>query len=382
MKETWTSIELPTGVLSVKGRPDSERPLAELCDFAARNNPKRGFLFVSKVLGKHIPSNLAQVDNAHRRLAEQVRAEDGPVVFVGMAETAVGLGYGVFEKWLEANPGREALFLQSTRYPVDRQPCFAFEESHSHAPDQVIHYPQDAVGKAWLDQAKTLVLVDDEVSTGNTFVNLWNAFADKMPRVQSVNVVTLTDFMGDVGARRLREAIAQPVTRISLTYADWRFEWDPAFKAQLPAAQRPVSDCSPGPNSAAFGRLGITAPITLSDRTYEEAVDGLPAHARVLVLGTGEFMAPAQVLMRELALEGYAAYVQSTTRSPILPGSAITRVLACEDHQGQGVPHYLYNVNPEDYDRILILHETPRNAALLNLAAALGGAKLVYAEAA
>ena len=40
------------------------------------------------------------------------------VLFIAMAETAVGLGQGVFEAWLRANPGREALFLHTTRYRV------------------------------------------------------------------------------------------------------------------------------------------------------------------------------------------------------------------------------------------------------------------------
>ncbi len=32
-----------------------DMPLEALLDFASRQNPKRGFLFVSKVLGRHIP---------------------------------------------------------------------------------------------------------------------------------------------------------------------------------------------------------------------------------------------------------------------------------------------------------------------------------------
>ena len=47
-------IELPNGILHVTAQPDAV-DIDELCGFAARINPKRGFLFVSKVLGRHIP---------------------------------------------------------------------------------------------------------------------------------------------------------------------------------------------------------------------------------------------------------------------------------------------------------------------------------------
>ena len=38
-----------------------DMPFRQICELALRNNPKRRFLFVSKVLGRHIPVRPALV---------------------------------------------------------------------------------------------------------------------------------------------------------------------------------------------------------------------------------------------------------------------------------------------------------------------------------
>lgn len=90
--------ELSGGTLTVI--PNSSNiPLDSLFDIAERRNPKRAFLFVSKVLGRHIPVSPAAMRNVYRQLAERFPADlPGPVLFIGMAETAVGLAAGVFQE--------------------------------------------------------------------------------------------------------------------------------------------------------------------------------------------------------------------------------------------------------------------------------------------
>ncbi|MCP5843002.1 phosphoribosyltransferase domain-containing protein, partial [Klebsiella pneumoniae] len=80
----------PTGGISA---------IDDLFEIAERRNPKRAFLFVSKVLGRHIPVAPEKMRAVYRQLAEQFPPlSDGPVLFIGMAETAVGLGAGVFDE--------------------------------------------------------------------------------------------------------------------------------------------------------------------------------------------------------------------------------------------------------------------------------------------
>jgi len=55
-------------------------------------------LFVSKVLGKHWPVRPTVMREIHARLATQIANLPGPLLVIGMAETATALGRGVAEE--------------------------------------------------------------------------------------------------------------------------------------------------------------------------------------------------------------------------------------------------------------------------------------------
>lgn len=78
-----------------------ELPLPEICDFALRHNARRRFLFVSKVLGRHMPTRPVAMQDVASRLADKISIDpaDGPVLFVGMAETATTLAQAVYAAW-------------------------------------------------------------------------------------------------------------------------------------------------------------------------------------------------------------------------------------------------------------------------------------------
>ena len=113
----------------------------------------------------------------------------------------------------------------------------------------------------------------------------------------------------------------------------------------------------------------LAQPIALAERLRAD----ISPDERVLVLGTGEFMHMAFLLGRALEDRGVNTLVQSTTRSPILPWGAVSHVLAFPDNYGEGVENFVYNVVPGQYDHVFICHETPPNAALYQLAAAVKG---------
>ena len=83
---------LTTGTISVEIDRASFPP-EDLFGFAERCNPKRSFLFVSKVLGRHIPVRPSAMNAAYDDLAAQIPDDlPGPILFTGMAETAIGMG--------------------------------------------------------------------------------------------------------------------------------------------------------------------------------------------------------------------------------------------------------------------------------------------------
>lgn len=364
-------VELPTGLLEVTV-DQTHFPLDDLLGFAARANAKRGFLFLSKVLGKHWPVTPGAMAALHRFLAEQIKPDlSGPVLFIAMAETAIGLGQGVFEAWLERHPGQPALFLHSSRYRVGQSPTIEFEEAHSHAPRQFLHVPDDPASLHLLRTARTLVLVDDEASTGNTFVNLCRALRERSPDLGFLHLSLITDFMGPSDPQALAARFGLPVTVGAVLSGRYRFAAH-AAPPPGPEAQRFDPDAERGA-SGRFGRLGLRRALAPPDSLAQKLADQIGDREPVLVLGTGEFMHPAFLLARALAACGKQVVVQSTTRSPILNWGAVGHILQFPDNYGEGIANYLYNVAPQQYRHVLVCHETPANPGLRALARQIGG---------
>ena len=61
-------IDLKTGILSL----EENKKLDSLIGFGSRINKKRGFLFVSKVLGKHLPVKPFVMKNIYKELAKLI----------------------------------------------------------------------------------------------------------------------------------------------------------------------------------------------------------------------------------------------------------------------------------------------------------------------
>lgn len=365
------SVALPTGLMELKVDAGAFR-LDDLIGFAARANARRGFLFLSKVLGKHWPATPQAMRDIHVALAAQVPADlPGPVVFIAMAETAIGLGQGVFEAYQDANPDRPALFLHTSRYQVGDTPIIEFEEAHSHAPRQFLHMPADARLRDLLLCARSLVLVDDEASTGNTFLNLTDACRALNPAIERVHLATITNFMGRAANDALSRRFGIAVTIGAALSGEYAFTAGQLQQA-AGAAQLFEAYADRGA-SAAFGRLGVDRRLQLPAALAVRLGATIRAGERVLVLGTGEFMHMAYLLGRGLEQQGVDVAVQSSTRSPILQWGAVGHALSFPDNYGEGVANFIYNVAPGQYDHVFICHETPPNAALQQFADAVGG---------
>lgn len=369
-------VTLPTGLLQVHVDRCS-LPLDQLCGFAGRNNPRRGFLFVSKVLGKHVACTAAQMHEVHRLLADQIEsAVLADALVIGMAETATGLGHGVYEACLgRADTVSAALYLQSTRYPLAQAHSVDFEERHSHAAQQMLYLPESPLLRARFESARSVILVDDEISTGQTLANLVTSLRRQNPLITRVVLVCLTDFSEGRAQVNLRKVDGiTSVQTVALLHGRFAFQFAPGFAQQL-ATTPPAPAFAPmscrrdwiAPSWSA--RLGLSGALAVPASLLERVLQlcGAGASGRVLVLGTGEFMHVAYLLARHLAAHAIAAVVQATTRSPILVGADIECRIELPDPYGEGIANYVYNVYPASYAHIFVVHETPRNAELLAL---------------
>jgi hypothetical protein len=343
------TVRLPAGTLTVHvARADV--PLADLCGFASRRSRKRGFVFVSKVLGKHSPVRPRVMADVHARLARKLANLGSPVLIIGMAETATGLGQGIYEHL--ARP--DALFQHTTRYRLDRPLALGFEEPHSHAPDHLLYVPTDA---DLFHSAKSLVLIDDELSTGRTLANLATAYRRLNPGLAEVHIVSLTDWLADDRRAAVIDRIGLPTFFHSLLTGTFTFNDDPKFDPGPVPSAVGGGDFKDAILPAGSARFGVRGSVSVDDREMARTLDWRPED-RVLVLGTGEFAHPPYLLARHLETRGHDVHFQTTTRSPLMVGDALMSVLETADNYGDGIPNYVYNVADRHYDRIVLCYET------------------------
>lgn len=365
---TKLSASLMRGELEVDVHRTSVPP-ESLFGFAERRNPKRAFLFVSRVLGKHIPVKPSVMQFTYETLAAKIPADlPGPVLVVGMAETAVGLGAGVHRAY---SAGRDdTLYIVSTRHPVGENIFARFEEEHSHASAHLIHEPASATLSDMMRSAKSLVLVDDEASTGKTFINLHRALVDAgLSQIERVVTCVLTDWSD--GA--VSNSLGHTVDQVSLLRGAYQFIENPdAPLPEMPDTGTVAVGEWPIDPANDWGRLGVRAVADTLGRNIE-----VKPGERIIVLGTGEFVWKPFLLAERLERAGAVVHFSSTTRSPIAIGHAIEHALSFSDNYGLGIVNFLYNVAPGQYDRVLICSETAAHAVPQTLIQALNAEVIV-----
>lgn len=345
--------QLSTGIIRV----DVDHalvPVEEMFGFAERINPKRAFLFVSKVLGRHIPVAPEKMHKSFSMLAQQIEAHlPGPVLFIGMAETAIGLGAGVHLEYCRQAARRDVIYLCTTRHDLGTEKLCEFSEDHSHATQHLIHMPLDEKTRDMLSRVRSLVLVDDEASTGNTFANLFSALPKEITdKIEKIKLVTLTDWSNGAAEQKLEGDVS------SASLIRGRYTWLRDENAQFPAL--PKSEPMKAraefrPNlDQDWARLGVvehmkTLPIP----------DARDLKGHVLVLGTGEHVWQPYRLAFALEQAGCQVSYASITRSPISVGHVINDKTSFSDNYGLGVANYCYNLDHKSYGTVILCVESP-----------------------
>lgn len=435
-------------------------PLASLVRLALRRNPRRAHLLVSTVLAKHVPTvpavallagealgarvadvldggarldaeaatrlravldlqqqadtatDSGNVSDALHRAATTLRTDLAAVrptlpdvLVLGFAETATALGATVAE-------ALGAGYLHSTRHdPPGATPAAGFDEAHSHATAHRLLPSEDD----WLPANGTVVLVDDELSTGATARATIRALHAVAPQRQWV-VAALVDLRSDedvAATEALATELGAPVAvvalgrgRVSLPdgLTDTAAELVAAVAAPLTTApadlawgREPTSDGRPVPAPPSASRpeavTVVTARPTAVDRTGTPAarvrtprtdVEGIAADLarvltseagvvpdRVLVLGTEEHMATPLAIADALRRRSTADVRSSTsTRSPVAvfddPAWPIRSGIRHRSHDvtvdGPG-ERYAYNVH--GFDAVVVVPEPGTEQAAL-----------------
>ena len=449
MTEVATGSVVERLGVRLSGPADGPDPRV-LLGLALRDNPRRAQLLVSRVLGKHIPTEPRLVQAAGLLLGglvadavagrppralpvallhAAVRGEPGAAaallsgitvsptdaVVLGFAETATALGHSV----AEALGGAD--YLHSTRRPV---PGFgtagAFTEEHSHHTEHLL-LPSDPGVVAG---PRPLVLVDDELSTGQTVVNTIAALHRVAPRGHYV-VAALVD-LRQHPLTGLPDGVRVDVvslTRAGLSLPDDLTERAAALRAELRvpcgrtrrAAPHHAEQAAPSDRTdAVAGRpqalptpaAGWAARVALTDLGWPadlpaggrhgftaahhraltailpEIAAGLARAAdvrageRTLVLGTEELMALplhlASALVSRQTATPAGVWFSTTTRSPAFvvdePDYALTSGITFPAHDdpadGPG-PRHAYNL-AHGWDHVLVVVDPPAETPALH----------------
>lgn len=404
-------------------------------------NKKRSFLFVSKVLGKHIPVNpytsllsgaalavllykelipqagqqmdeligeavkglldVEYAEEAYRRLMNERLAFAEPIKFVGFAETATALGHSMYQVFADG-----ASYIHTTREDIpDLLPIIRFEEEHSHAVDHRCY----ALDEHAFAGDGPIVLVDDEITTGKTTLNIIRDIQAHFPRKQYV-IASLLDWRTDSDEQAFTDLEAElgiTITPLSLLKGkieilgvpmldhaeyigqaghiehaatslaedteddsgiiDHCCEMDASsFERILHGSMSTDGYANMAPYLKYTGRFGLqsvdNAGLDAEILRAAERLNKLRSGQCTLVMGTGEFM---YIPMRIAAELGPNVYYQSTTRSPVYPhreeGYGVACGVAYPSPDDSTVRNFIYNVDPGQYDEIFVLLERESN---------------------
>ncbi|MDX6450647.1 MAG: hypothetical protein QOH16_696 [Gaiellaceae bacterium] len=366
----------------------------DLIRIAARVNPRRRFLFVSTVLAKHLPVeperalaagrvlamlNLKadghSIDVADAALAEAIRHPAGArnllreppfhapqvedVVVIGLAETATALGHSVADAYANAT------YIHTTREDVGPG-SISFLEEHSHAQEHRLYLSAADLPP----NTQTAIVVDDELSTGTTLLNLIVALHNRRP-FERYCFLSLLETLSEASRGRIAAVaneLGVDITVRALLSAPALRENIDTVLPQTSRLAEVAAGCRSSPSVLSFessvpvsARGLISAQERLALRHQAEIVASSvvrnPARP-AYVLGTGEFMYFPMLFAQHLPGE---VFVSSTTRTPIaVPGGndyPIKR--ACAWKHPDGALRFAYNLPPATDSDVYVIVESP-----------------------
>ena len=336
-----------------------EMPVEDVVKMAKRyNNPKRDFLFVNTLLGKHIAVSGVEAIKMHQSLGDEVYQlflrkgwVDKKVLLVGFAETATALAqslmyYALRQK--EKFPLNIVAYVQTTREKIAENDFIniSFEEEHSHATTQKLYFDPN------LDY-DVVLFVEDEITTGNTILNFIAQF-EKYQSGKEYAVASILNWQNDADEQKfveknvettylVRGKIKEELPQFSISEGHTLdlFNKDVQYELELSATNNPrlPMTMSEFEKYEYFGNI--------EGKILKKILATKPSEAEVLVIGTEENMFLPTVLASMLNAD-----VKATTRSPIEPSPTAgypisSRTILNSAYEGERTT-YLYNMKFED----------------------------------
>ncbi|MDE5780136.1 MAG: phosphoribosyltransferase family protein [Lachnospiraceae bacterium] len=281
------------------------------------NNMKRQYLVVNMLQGKHIPVSPKEAFSMFSELADIVkdRYERETLLLIGFAETATAIGAALAA---ELN----TYYMQTTRENIRDVEYLFFSESHSHATEQkLVKTDLDTV----INRIDRIIFVEDEVTTGNTILNIINIIEKEYSGKIKFSVASLLNGMDEKSEKVYDERNIDTLYLVKTNHGKYteiaqRFKGDGVYHTcnikneNIPFQEETVS------NYVNARRLNLGGDYYKCCEKMWEEISGktdIGENKNVLVIGTEEFMYPALFVAKKIEENNNFVRCHSTTRSPI-----------------------------------------------------------------
>ena len=337
------------------------------------NNTKRSYLVVDPLQGKHVPVEPSKALNLFKSLAEKLQGkyEGERLLLIGFAETATAIG-------AQAAITLGTKYIQTTREVIPDARYLFFSEVHSHATEQKL--VKDDIDRV-INDIDRIVFIEDEVTTGNTIMNIIKIITKEYQKKIKFAVASLLNGMTEESLKIYQDEKIELHYLVKTDHSGYgavaeQYRCDGLYICAIPENHTHESADIDVQSEKNMREHIISIPGWMNARRFVDAKQyeaacrklaetviaetGVKQGERVLVIGTEEFMYPALLTGQEIEKMGCEVRSHSTTRSPIAVSTEEEYPLHCRyELRSLYDPDrktFIYDL--ENYDRVIVMTDS------------------------
>lgn len=337
------------------------------------NNTKRSYLVVDPLQGKHVPVEPSKALNLFKSLAEKLQGkyEGERLLLIGFAETATAIG-------AQAAITLGTKYIQTTREVIPDARYLFFSEAHSHATEQKL--VKDDIDRV-INDIDRIVFIEDEVTTGNTIMNIIKIITKEYQKKIKFAVASLLNGMTEESLKIYQDEKIELHYLVKTDHSGYgavaeQYRCDGLYICAIPENHTHESADIDVQSEKNMREHIISIPGWMNARRFVDAKQyeaacrklaetviaetGVKQGERVLVIGTEEFMYPALLTGQEIEKMGCEVRSHSTTRSPIAVSTEEEYPLHCRyglrSLYDPDRKTFIYDL--ENYDRVIVMTDS------------------------
>lgn len=337
------------------------------------NNTQRSYLVVDPLQGKHVPVEPSKALNLFKSLAEKLQGkyEGERLLLIGFAETATAIG-------AQAAITLGTKYIQTTREVIPDARYLFFSEAHSHATEQKL--VKDDIDRV-INDIDRIVFIEDEVTTGNTIMNIIKIITKEYQKKIKFAVASLLNGMTEESLKIYQDEKIELHYLVKTDHSGYgavaeQYRCDGLYICAIPENHTHESADIDVQSEKNMREHIISIPGWMNARRFVDAKQyeaacrklaetvivetSVKQGERVLVIGTEEFMYPALLTGQEIEKIGCDVRCHSTTRSPIAVSTEEEYPLHCryELCSLYDPERKTFIYDQENYDRVIVMTDS------------------------